>query len=577
MIERLNQKRLVIIAVGLACLFVGATARVAFLHLRFTVGAGKQTVIGKGELSRTLITRRGAVIDSSPAANILALNIGARDVNADPYIVVSNRAVERAATELARLLQLDRRNLRELLGQPSKRYVGISRDVPELIARQVSSLKLPGVYTSETTVRQYPQGIFLCHVLGFVNVDGAGAAGVEQRMNDFLKGSPGLREGRIDGLGREIYIDRKFNIMPQEGADVYLTIDQNIQYMAETVLDEAMEQHRARSGWVIVERVSSGEILAMVSRPAYDPNRFRDACDEEKLNRAIGYIFEPGSTFKPAVIAAALNEGVVAPDTVFDVENGRWAYGGRILRDYHPYRRLTVADIIKKSSNIGAAKVSLTLGDDKLDSYLRAFGLGRAMGIDLPGEQGGIYLPREKWSKLTPTRIAMGQGIAVTGLQMLGIIAAIANDGRLMRPYVVNKIVAKDGAMLYQTVPVVLSRPIRSQTAAVMRQILASVTEEDGTGFKAAIPGYRVGGKTGSAQKPVPGGYSQTDYWATFAGFLPLENPKLAILVTLDEPQPLHTGGVVAAPLFSKIAEQAVRYLDIQSPPVRVALKRTGR
>jgi cell division protein FtsI (penicillin-binding protein 3) len=265
-----------------------------------------------------------------------------------------------------------------------------------------------------------------------------------------------------------------------------------------------------------------------------------------------------------AVIAAALDQGIVTPETVFDCENGRWLYQNKILKDYHSYGLLNVADVLKKSSNIGAAKIAIMMGDERLDKSLRAFMIGSRLGIDLPGEEGGIFRSVSSWSAISSSRIAIGQGVAVTPLQMLAVLCGIANEGRIMRPYVVKEVVSSSGAVLMRQSPQVLSRPIRPETAALMCRLLARVTEEGGTGVKACVEGITVAGKTGTAQKPVGGHYSESDYMASFVGFLPAENPEIGMIVVVDEPQPLHTGGVVSAPVFGEVAEQAVRYLGIQ-------------
>jgi cell division protein FtsI (penicillin-binding protein 3) len=400
-------------------------------------------------------------------------------------------------------------------------------------------------------------------VLGFVNHDGIGSGGIEQCMENYLKGVPGLLESRLDGRRREMYDRRVREVAPREGSDVVLTIDQNLQYILEKGVDAAMEKHQAKAVMAIMQRVKTGEILAMVSRPGFDPNQFRETVDAQKLNRTIGYVYEPGSTFKVAVIAAALDQGIVTPETVFDCENGRWLYQNKILRDYHSYGLLNVADVLKKSSNIGAAKIAIMMGDARLDKSLRAFMIGCRLGIDLPGEEGGILRQVENWSPISSSRIAIGQGVAVTALQMLGVMCGIANDGRVMRPYVVKEVVSSSGTVLMRQTPHVLSQPIRPETAALMRTLLARVTEEGGTGVKACVDGYSVAGKTGTAQKPVAGHYSESAYMASFVGFLPAENPEIGMIIVVDEPQPLHTGGLVSAPVFGEVAEQAVRYLGI--------------
>ncbi|MBN2302556.1 MAG: penicillin-binding protein 2, partial [Lentisphaerae bacterium] len=423
-------------------------------------------------------------------------------------------------------------------------------------------------------VRYYPHNDFMCHVLGFVNYEGIGSSGVEQLLDKYLRGCPGVIESNVNAFRQELYTQRNIYIPALEGADVFLNLDQNIQHIVEKSLDAVMERHKAKAAWAIVQRVRTGELLGMACRPSFNLNDFYRTKPEYLLNRAIGNIYEPGSTFKAGIIAMAIDRGCVSPDTIFDCENGEWKYGGRVLRDHHNYAKLTVADILKKSSNIGAAKIALTLGDRRMYEGLKAFGLGQALGIDLPGEEKGILHPASTWSKISPTRIAIGQGVAVTALQMLGLMCAIGNDGFLMRPHVVQSVVGKDGTVLLDPKPEVLARPISSESAAMMRDLLARVTENGGTGMRARVEGYKVAGKTGTAQKAIAGGYSETAYVASFVGFLPADDPEIGIIVVVDEPQPIHTGGAVAGPVFSEIAGQTVRYLDIS--PARSYLAGTA-
>lgn len=571
MTDRARNNRLDGLALALALAFAGLVLRLIYLHL-LTDETARQSVEDKGTIVKPILTGRGRILEGSKAANIVALNVGVRDLCADPALLAKSNLTEQAAGVLAAALDLSPDELRTRLNQPQKRFVYVARQVPDELVSRVLDSKIPGIFSRETTVRRYPQGITMCHLLGFSNVEGVGSAGVELIADKYLKGSQGLLESRLDGRRREMYGWRVQDIQPQEGADVYLTVDENVQYMVETALDRAMEQHRARGAWAIVQRVRTGEILALASRPNFDLNEFRTARSEQMMNRAIGHVFEPGSTFKVVALAAALNEGLVTTNQVFKTENGHWSYMGKILRDYHPYSQLTVSDIFKKSSNIGTAKIAVQLGNDRFFHYLKEFGIGRKTGVDLPGEEAGILTPLARWSGISSSRIAIGQGVAVTALQMLAVVNAVANDGFLMKPFLIRRVVAKDGTVLYKGAPEVVGRPIRGDTAQKMRDLMARVTEPGGTGTKAAIEGYHVGGKTGSAQKPVAGGYSDTDYMATFVGFLPVENPEISLIVTLDEPQPFHTGGIVAAPVFKEIAEQAVRYLDLATPaPVGLA------
>ncbi len=566
MTDQHTKWRFVASATVLILVMIGLGVRLAFLHL----GLEEKQLDGfekARSLEKKINPGRGIICDCKGDGNILALNLFVKDVCADPSILVKSNLVIKAASILADKLNIPSDELAINLNNPSKRFAYVKRMVRQEVVAELERHKLAGIFCQDTTARYYPHGSFMCHILGFVNYDGIGSAGVEQCLDKYLRGSPGALASRVDALRQELYDERSQYIPPLDGANVILTIDQNLQYIVEKALDEAMVQHHAKGAWVIIERVRTGEILAMASRPGYDLNEFTTADNHVKLNRAIGLVYEPGSTFKPAVIAAALNEGTVRPDTVFHCENGAWTYKNRILRDYHPYGHLTVADGVKKSSNILTAKVALTLGDKKIHRYLTAFGIGLKSGIDLPGEETGILWPPSEWSGISATRIAIGQGVAVTALQMVNMISAIANDGCLMKPYVVRRVQRSNGTVLVETKPELLAHPISPETAAIMKKLLARVTEDGGTGTKARVEGYDVAGKTGTAQKPVNGGYSSTAYTASFLGFLPVEDPEIAMVVVVDEPQPVHLGGTVAAPVFGKIANQAVRYLDIQ--PVR--------
>lgn len=551
-----------LLAALLGVTMVGLVVRLSVLHLG--VGEQERVSVAKNRIFKeTLSVPRGRIMESSSAAGIMALNVGVKDVWVDPAPLVASNSVDSTVARLAGVLEFDRAEVTARLKKPNLRFAYIARFVPDEQAERVMALKLRGVYLSDAATRSYPQNGMLCHVLGFVNHDGVGSGGIEQLMEKYLKGSPGLIESRLDGHRHEMADRRTLEIPPKDGADIALTIDQNLQYMLEKAIDAAMVRNRSQAAFAIMERVKTGEILAMVSRPGFDPNKFRDATELQRMNRSIAYNYEPGSTFKVSVIAAALNEGLVKPDQIFDTENGRWLYAGKILRDYHSYSRLSVADILQKSSNIGAAKIGIILGNTRMHSYLKAFGLGSRLGIDLPGEETGILSPVSKWAMISTTRIPIGQGVSVTGLQMLGILCAIANDGVLMKPYVVRDVTAADGTVLVRRQPEVLSRPVTPKTAALMRRLLARVCEPGGTGVKANVDGFPVGGKTGTAQKVIAGHYSETDYMASFVGFLPVDKPEIGMIVVFDNPQPLHTGGAVSAPVFGEVAEQVVRYLGL--------------
>jgi len=556
--------RTAVSAFVLTAAMLGLGFRLAFLHL----GPHDETRRGVQRtcsMSKKLLAGRGRILDCRGGDNILALNLPVHHVCADPSTICKNDSVRETAAELAVLLDLPADKIAVQLNRPERKCEFLRRFTDDETVEAIRAAHIKGIEFRPAVLRHYPHESFLCHVLGFVNHESIGSAGIEQYMDRYLKGSAGIVETRVDALRQELYARRDTHIPALEGADVYLTIDQNLQYIVEKSLDAAMEEHSAKAAWAIVQRVQTGEILAMAGRPAYDLNKFRFSTDESRLNRAIGCVYEPGSTMKGLVFAAALNEGTVTPETVIDCENGAWPHAGKILHDFHSYGELTVADGIKKSSNIMAAKVALGLGRRRFYGYMRAFGLGHSLGIDLPGEENGILHPVRNWSKISCSRLAIGQGVAVTALQMLGIFCTIANDGFLMRPYVVRKVVGRGGNVLLERAPEVLSRPIERETAGIMQHLLHRVTQDGGTGRRARIEGYEVAGKTGTAQKPIGGVYSSEAHVASFVGFLPARDPQIGVIVVVDEPQPLHTGGVVAGPVFKRIACEAVRYLDI--PP----------
>lgn len=561
MTENSHRWRVTLIVVAMSAVWIGLGVRLSHLHL-----GDHPRLLAKIEQTRQISARilvgRGRVLDRN--GNVLAADVTTREVAVDPTFMRNHGYPLFTAQQLARLLELDPAMVFARIEKPTK-YELLKRQVPDDVVRQIQSMGMPGVRLDEAMTRLYPHAALMCHVVGFANAEGVGSAGIEQRYDRYLRGVPGYREMEVDGRRREVRSRRRIEILPQPGGDVYLTLDQNIQFFVEQALDDALATNGAKGAWAIVQRVGTGEILAMASRPGYDLNEFNAAPDQHRLNQAIGYVYEPGSIFKIIVYAAALNEGLLRPDEIIDCENGLWFHAGKPLRDFHPYGRLTATDALKKSSNIAAAKIAIRLGEDKLYRYLHAFGIGRRSGVELPGEEGGILHPRNRWNKLSISRIPMGHEVAVTGLQMVNALNAIANEGQLMRPHVVERVATARGQTILRTEPEIIGRPIRPEVARTLTEMLVSVTEE-GTGKRARIDGYTVAGKTGTAEKAGPGGYDRKRNLASFIGFLPAERPELSILVTFDEPQRLTQGGQVAAPVFRAIAEKAVRYLDI--PPI---------
>ncbi len=552
--------RVTLVAVVLLAMWGGLAARLGYLHLGDNASL-KERVRKMRTVEEKILVGRGRILDRND--QLLALDLPVQNVCVDPVVVLSNGQAKAVSAQLARMLDLPSGEVLDRVNRPGRRYEPVARLVREETATQVARLKLPGVFFEPQTTRYYPHGRLGCHVLGFSNKEGVGSAGIEQRWDSYLKGRPGYRQSERDGIKREIYTHRTLEIAPQEGADVYLTLDLNVQYFVEQALDAAMTNFHPQAAWVVVEEVRTGAILAMASRPSYDLNEYNTTEADVRLNRAVGVNFEPGSVFKSGVVAAAINEGIVSTNDLFDCENGMWFFAGRPLKDFHPYGTLDVTGILRKSSNIGAAKIAVMLGPERLHRYLTSYGLGRPTGLEVPGEEAGILNPLAKWAKVDITRIAMGHTVAVTALQMLNILCCIGNDGFLMKNHIVRKVVDKNGVVLEEHKPEALARPITERTAALMRQMLTEVTRPGGTGTKAAIKGYNVAGKTGTAEKLVDGHYVGNENVSSFMGILPAERPEIGIIVVLDNPQPLRTGGVTAGPVFAQIAEPVARYLDI--------------
>jgi cell division protein FtsI (penicillin-binding protein 3) len=551
-------------AVFIITAFAGLGLRLAFLHLGGHEHSSRR-------IERKIIAGRGNIYDRKGTSNILAMNLGVEHICVSPARLVEDEKVDEVSSRLARDFNLDTADVRAtILSRSKKKFTYIKKYVQEDAIPDPDIFNVKGVFTEDVTVRHYPHGQFMCHVLGFVNYEGVGSLGVEQKLDRYLRGSPGMLESKVDARRRELYTKRGMYIPAMEGADVTLTIDQNIQYIAEKALDDIMEKHNPAGAWAIVQRIGTGEILAMASRPGFNLNDFRNVRPELRLNRAIGFNYEPGSTMKALTISAALDMGVVSSSSVLDCEGGQWRYGGRVLKDGgHSYGRLSVSDVIKKSSNIGTAKIALMMGKEKQYQYMKLFGVGDRTGIDLPGEEGGVLPHIKTWSKLCPTRIAFGQAYSTTSLQVLNAFSTIANRGYRMKPYIIKEIRGADGSVVYQGGPEVVNRPIGPAAADEMVKMLTTVTQSGGTGRRARVDGYTVAGKTGTAQKVKNGSYSE--WVGSFVGFVPAEDPEISIIVVVDEPSGVRAGGVVAAPAFSDIARQTVSYLDIE-PGIRTEI-----
>jgi len=505
--------------------------------------------------------RRGWILDRN--GEELAVNIPVRTVTADGTHI-RNPAV--LAALAAPFLDMSPKDLGEKLST-QRQYVVIRREVSEEKAQAMIAAMdkagLHGLYLEEGSVRSYPNAEMLCHVIGFVDHTGHGIDGIEKTFDRELSGQDGFRMIEHDRKGREIVIYRGQEQLPQEGSDIRLTIDMGLQAIVEREVDTTYKQLHPKAVTAVVSDPNTGEILAMACRPNFNPNRFNDAKPDEMRNRAISDMYEPGSTFKIVVTSAAYNEGIVDDKTRIYCENGHFSYGGKIIRDHHGYGDLSIPEILMKSSNVGAAKISLRMGDQCYYDYVRRFGFGEKTGIPLQGEISGLVNPPHRWDMLTKTRMAFGQSVAVTPIQMVMAMSTIANGGKLMKPRLVLSM--GEGTSVEKALPV--REVVTRKTAGYIATALQRVVSPQGTAPLAKIEGYPVAGKTGTAQKiGTHGGYLDGRYIVSFAGFMPADAPKLTGLVIVDDApigSEANYGGLVAAPVFSRIGSRAARYFDM--------------
>lgn len=506
---------------------------------------------------------RGRIFDR--AGRPLATNVEVESVYAVPRAIRRPRAF---AARVAPILGVPAGEVLRRL-DPDLYFVWLQRKVPAETAQRLRALGLGGElgFLVEEQ-RRYPNGPLAAHVLGFVGIDNQGLAGVELQYDRVLRG----REGRVvvgrDAVGRPLAGTERLEAVREDGRDLVLTVDQVIQHVVEAALDRALATTGARRALALVMDPRTGEVLAMATRPAFDPARFDRVAPERWYNRPISEVLEPGSTFKLVTAAAALDTGRVQLQDRFGCPPFL-PVGRHRIRDAHRSCRTTqtLDDIIRHSSNVGIAQVARRLGRAELHTYIRRFGFGAPTGIDLPGEGAGIVRPPEAWRGPGLETIAFGQGISATPLQLLVGLSAIANDGVLLRPYVVRMVRDREGRVVEAVGPTPVRQVVRPAVAHTLMRMLVR-TVEDGTGRQAAIPGYTVAGKTGTAQKPAPGGgYLPGRYVASFVGFAPVPHPRLAALVLLDEPRGAYYGGAVAAPVFRDIIARALWYLRIPPAP----------
>jgi cell division protein FtsI (penicillin-binding protein 3) len=506
-----------------------------------------------------LVPKRGTIYDSK--GNELAVSIEVDSVYADARKVMD---VKKTAGALASILQVDREELEKKL-MSQRPFEWIQRKISSKEVEQIKALQLPGIFFLKENRRFYPNSQLAAHLIGFVGLDSKGLEGIEFQYDALLNGGNQVWTSARDALGREITLGK----IPFEKEDHYrnivLTIDKSIQHATEVELGRGVELWGAKGGMAIVMDPSTGKILAMASYPTFNPNHFIQSRSKSWRNRGVSDAFEPGSLFKAFLAAAALEEQVVRPSDSFFCENGSYTVYDRTIHDTTKHGWLTVQQIIKLSSNIGASKVGEKMGRDRFYRYISAFGFGEKTRINLPGEGKGIVHHPRYWPPVALDTISFGQGISVTGIQLVTALSAIANGGFLMKPYVVEKILDEKGGVVQSFKPEVIRKVISEETAKKVSGLLKTTTEKGGTGEGAVPAGYEVAGKTGTAQKAdaLLGGYSPDRYTSGFMGFSPYDEPKLVLLVIIDEPQKNNYGGVVAAPIFKAIMEKALPYLNV--------------
>jgi cell division protein FtsI/penicillin-binding protein 2 len=606
----MQMRRLVLLGALLGAAFAGLCYRLVDLQVLRHADLNAKSQVFTHEES-LLPPQRGDIVDIK--GNLLATSVPAWTVCADPWLI-GNRQTE-VARAIAPFLQLSEteivkkinsRTIQNTQGQMTNqsRYVLLKRKVPmeswqkiKVVMNNLSfgvdekqlsgaertfyrNLRQKGVYTDgpQDQLRIYPHHALASHVLGFVGASSVkingelveettGKEGIEATFNSKLAGVRGWRITGKDRRQREIVPMREQDVEPRDGLRVVLTIDSAIQHIVEAALAEGMEKHSPQSISGIVVRPRTGEILAMATLPNFDPNHLDRSSVDARRNRIITDAPEPGSTFKIVVVSGALNDQLVRLTDMFDCENRRFWFAGRELHDHESHGLLSVENIITKSSNIGAAKIGIKMGQDRLFEYIQDFGFGSKTGIPLQGESGGIVHPVRNWSKVSIAQLPMGQGIAATRLQMIMAMGAIANRGWLMRPMLVDRLEDNHRKVVAKYTPQTVRQVVSESTAKLMTKALKTVVSPEGTAPKAALEHYTVAGKTGTAQKAENRIYAPGKYFSSFLGFFPADDPELVISVMLDEPdirKGSYYGGLTAAPIFKQIAERTASYLNIR-------------
>lgn len=515
--------------------------------------------------------KRGTIFDAKHRE--MAVSIDISSIAAYPQNIKNAAAT---ANTLGKILNINSKDLNRKL-KSNKSFIWIKRHVAPGETIAIKTIGLNGIDFIPEHKRFYPNSNLAAQLLGFSGIDGHGLEGIEFYYNSYLEGADEQFTILKDAFGRGFNADKKI-AGNYRGKNLILTIDGTVQHITEQALEKAVIKHSAKSGLAIVMEPKTGAVLALAHYPHFNPNSFGSFNRNLWRNRCITDQFEPGSTMKIFTASAAIESGVCAPTTTFYCENGEYKIGNNIVHDSKPRGQLSLQQIIKYSSNIGTIKISEAIGPETLYKTLSSFGFGEKTGIDCPGETPGSLAPYNRWSKIDAGAISFGQGISVSALQLITATSAIANYGILMKPYVVQAITDKNGRLIESSGPHEVRRVISTKTAETMKKILLTVTEAGGTGINAALESYTVCGKTGTAQKiDEKGTYAKGKYVASFVGFVPAENPAVAILVVIDEPQNQHYGGIVAAPAFRKIAYETLNYINLPSGQNKLTAKQINQ
>jgi cell division protein FtsI (penicillin-binding protein 3) len=562
------RRRAVLTAAVFAAWAVGIEARLFVLqvkeHDELVERADRQQV-----QTRPLAAKRGDILDRS--GHVLATSLDADTIYAVPSAIGDEPAtIAKLCSAFGDCTAKDRRDLLERL-RKQRSFAYVRRQVSQEVAARVAALNLDGIGFVKESHREYPNNELAAHVVGFVGIDNKGLNGIESAYDSMIRGKDGQVLVQTDARRHAF---NRFERPPTAGASVELTIDHFLQHIVERELHAGVVENRALGGTALIMDPHTGEILALANEPTFDPNQYRESTELARRNRGVQDLYEPGSTFKVVTASAAIEEKLMPVDTLIDTSGGQIHIGSRVVRDTHNYGTLSFTDVIVKSSNVGAIRIGMKLGTDRLSDYVQKFGFGRPASPDFPSENPGIVWERTKWTESALASVSMGYQVGVTPLQMASAVSSVANHGEYIEPRVIRALY-RDGRRLVVR-PRVLRRTVSTDTAAAMTGIMEQVVER-GTATAAKIPGYTIAGKTGTANKLINGHYS-SETFASFVGFLPSNDPRVTILVVLDSPHGNngHFGGPVSGPIFKRIADEVVRYLGIppsinRDPPVLVA------